>query len=288
MGKKEEILEYCMKIRKPVTVVQIIDAICPGKLQPYLNSYVTSLVQEKRLVRNDNVRPYTVRLPAEGEVIDNVKEYSRQGGWTNNHTSKRDDIIKPCPADAEKYIRGWEQLENYKLQERALDKLFFKAFPNNKEIEGILVKVACLNEFYSTNIFDVYPVAKHILELDIDDRLKDGDTSLVNDIAVLIRSDGSKINNYSFATKYCSHHNPDEYAIYDSFVDAVLRYFKDIDGFAEFGKDDLRDYASFKSILLQFRAYYGLEEYNLKLLDRYLWQFGKDKFPKKYYNKGVS
>ena len=82
-----------------------------------------------------------------------------------------------------KYLNKWDSLENYVLQENALDKLFFKVYPSNTDIHDILIKCSSLNDFYSTNIFSIFPVAKHILNLNIDDRLKQGDTTLVNDIA---------------------------------------------------------------------------------------------------------
>ena len=49
--------------------------------------------------------------------------------------------------------------------------MFFGDFKDNTSIENILIKCSVLNDFYSTNIFKVYPVAVHILDLDIDDRL---------------------------------------------------------------------------------------------------------------------
>ena len=63
-----------------------------------------------------------------------------------------------------------------------LDKLFFTLCPENTEMSDILLKVAALNDFCSTNIFSVYPVAKHILSLDIDSKLKAGDVSLVSEV----------------------------------------------------------------------------------------------------------
>ena len=45
---------------------------------------------------------------------------------------------------------------------------FFDLIPENKQIEDILIKCSTLNDFYSTNIFSIFPVAKHILQLDID------------------------------------------------------------------------------------------------------------------------
>ena len=47
----------------------------------------------------------------------------------------RADIYKPCEEEVEKYLLAWEQLENYKMQEKALDKLFFHTYPYNNSIE---------------------------------------------------------------------------------------------------------------------------------------------------------
>jgi hypothetical protein len=69
-------------------------------------------------------------------------------------------------------------------------------------------------------------------------------------------------------------------------VDAVLRYFRNRDGFASFADGDLKNYVHFKGALIDFRAFYGLEVYNLKLLDKYVWLLGKEFFPKNYGKKG--
>ena len=190
-------------------------------------------------------------------------------------------IPKPNKAEVEKYLNKWDSLENYVLQENALNKLFMEVYPNNTDINDILIKCSSLNDFYSTNIFSIFPVAKHILKLNIDERLKNKDTSLVNDIAKL-NINGKEKCFYSFATKYCSHHFPNDFPIYDSFVEKCLMYFKKKDKFYNFAKEDLKDYDKFKNILLQFKKHYNIDEFNLKDIDRYLWQLGKDYFPKKY------
>jgi len=90
-----------------------------------------------------------------------------------NRKQKSDIVIlKPSAIEVEKYLKSWKNLKNYKLQEDALDKLFFELLPSNEEISDILLKVATLNDFYSTNIFSVYPVAEHILSLKIDEKLR--------------------------------------------------------------------------------------------------------------------
>ncbi|MGN1379240.1 MAG: hypothetical protein ACI4XR_02455 [Bacilli bacterium] len=153
------------------------------------------------------------------------------------------NIPAPCKNEVKKYLDKWVSLENYVLQENSLDKLFFKTYPNNDNINDILIKASSLNDFYSTNIFSIFSVAKHIHSLNIDERLKKHDESLVNDIANLEIS-GKKITFYSFITKYCS-------------------YFNKKDNFSKFTKKDLKYYAKFKTVLIDFKKYYGIDEYNL-------------------------
>jgi len=192
------------------------------------------------------------------------------------------EIPRPSKEQVQKYQDKWDSLENYYLQESSLKKLFTKTYPKNRSMDDILVKVCTLNDFYSTNIFSPFKVAKHILELDIDKRLKSGDLTLVNDIANIQVNDQKRIVFYSFATKYCSHHRPLIYPIYDSFVEKVLMSFKRKDRFYDFSRLDLKTYTKYREILNQFRIYYGLKDFNLKEIDKYLWQLGKEYFPKKY------
>lgn len=198
--------------------------------------------------------------------------------------ARKSDVPQPSIAEVEKYLRTWDELESYHLQEDALDKLFFNLCPENTDISDILLKAAVLNDFYSTNIYAIFPVAKHILDLNVDARLQAGDESLVEDVQN-VTIGGKPLKLYSFATKYCSHHNPEDYPIYDSYVDKVLCYFRDVDGFASFRGEDLKSYADFKRILREFRAFYDLEQFGLKEIDKYLWQFGKEYFPNSYGKK---
>lgn len=203
----------------------------------------------------------------------------------NSSNKVKPDIPEPSNEEVMAYIERWESLENYRQQEEALDKLFFSTYPKNEDISDVLIKVSALNDFYSTNIFSPYQVAKHIVMLQMDERLNNCESALVDDLSKVKMENGTIKKFYSFATKYCSHHRPLDYPIYDSFVDKVLRYFRDADQFALFGNNDLREYTSFKQILLQFRQYYQLEQFNLKEIDKYLWQLGKVFFPKNFTKK---
>ena len=179
------------------------------------------------------------------------------------------------------YLKTWDTLENYILQESSLTLLFNKLCPDNTNIEDILLKVSALNDFYSTNIFDTFTVAKHILNCNIDQDLRNGRKSLVNKIAP-VTINGKTRNFYSFASKYCSHHRPEIYPIYDSYVEKMLMYFKKTDKFESFIKADLRKYERFLEIIHKFKQHYKLGSFSLRQIDIYLWLAGKEYFPNKY------
>lgn len=261
---------------------------------PYVHKYQWGNDRTQPLARAWLSAGYLVSQPvADKEVLafrydPKRSEELLSGSGSACHRRKkerRSDVPRPCAAEVEKYLAAWDEQDSYRLQEKALDKLFFDAYPSNTTIEDVLIKVTCLNALYSTNIFSPFTVAMHILKLNIDERLKVGDPSLVEDIALVTMGNAETKNFYSFATKYCSHHQPKQYAIWDSYVDEVLKYFRDVDGFAIFADADLKSQALFKDVLYKFASYYGISRYSLKDLDRYLWQLGKDKFPQKRYQK---
>lgn len=191
-------------------------------------------------------------------------------------------IPRPSKKIIDEYIDKWDHLEDhYVWEQKSLDKLFHDDYKYNNDLKEILIKCSCLNDFYSTNIFLVYPVAKKIYDLQIDKRLEKADPTLVNDIAT-IEVSGKKKYFYSFASKYCSHHNAIDYPIYDYFVDRMLVYFQNQDHFSNFKREDLRDYPKFINVLHDFKKFYDIDNYNLRDIDKYLWIAGKEYFPKKY------
>lgn len=190
------------------------------------------------------------------------------------------NILSPTPELLIEYLNKWNNLENYVYQENSLRKLFQDTYPENNNIDDVLVKVCVLNDFYSTNIFSPFSVAKHIISLKADSRLEENNLQLVNDLAQVKMKNGKIYNFYSFATKYCSHHKPTIYPIYDSYVEKLLKAFRKQDEFASFKNQDLKDYLKYKSILIQLQDFYGLNSFNLKEIDKYLWQVGKEYFKK--------
>lgn len=206
-----------------------------------------------------------------------------------NYTEPSHKIPRPTKQSVAEYLDKWTRLPGYVEQEEALLLLFKDTFPRNTSLSEVLIKCSTLNDFYGTNIFNVYPIAKHIVNLNIDSRLADGDPKLVNDISLghgITSRPGKELHLFSFATKYCSHHNPLDFPIFDSYVEKLLVHFRNADSFSNFRNDELRDFLVFKRVVIDFCAAYQLDDFNLKQIDQYLWQYGKDVFPKKYGKNG--
>lgn len=256
-----------------ITILKTLSEHSSGNIKALVNPYLSHLRRFRLFLTTD--------------IDDKTPVLNKQKSTTRKQTHKKKlDGSVPCPSieQVEFYLKKWESLMNYRLQEDALNKLFFVLCPMNTDLVDILIKASTLNDFYSTNIFSIYPVAVHIYNLNIDARLKTGDIHLVEDIQKVTIGDKTK-NFYSFASKYCSHHNPLEYPIYDGYVNDVLCYFRECDCFSDFKNKDLKNYVNFREILISFRSFYGLDKYNLKQIDQYLWQLGKDCFLKKYGKK---
>ena len=220
-------------------------------------------------------------------IHDTPKLYERKiinDKLQSKHTIK--DIPAPSENEVKVYLAKWDSLTHYPEQETALNLLFQQTYKNNNNISEVLIKCSVLNDFYGTNIFKIYPVAKHIISIGFDEKLHYNDLQLVNNL-----SEGHGIKNnktqkemrlYSFASKYCSHHKPDIYPIYDSYVEKVLIHFRKTYNFADFKNDELKDYVVFNNVIRQFMDTYSLNMFSIKEIDQYLWLLGKDMFPKKF------
>lgn len=173
----------------------------------------------------------------------------------------------------QKYLKEWKTYRDSKMQEqeKALECLF-KTFSENNNLQNVLLKVSCLNDFYSTNIKDTFSVAKVIFDLNIDKRLQNGDLNLVDDISNGTKEKtNSKRKEYSFATKYCSFHKPETYPIFDSRNEAMLKFYKN-----EISVKPLElknSYEKYVSIIDKYKDVFGLSDFSYKEIDRFNWIF---------------
>lgn len=177
----------------------------------------------------------------------------------------------PSVKDAEWFINNWREVGRFSATVDAMFKIC-QQYPNNNKLEEVLIKCAVIDNFSSTNVFDLYSMGEHIVGKHVDEKLKKGDYSVVDDIAK-VEIGGKERNFYSFATKYCHYHNPNRFAIYDSYVAKVLCAFPN--DFRKIREKDLREkYETFIDVLNGFRKQFNLE-LSFDDLDKYLWRLGR-------------
>ncbi len=114
------------------------------------------------------------------------------------------NIERPSAKGIQDAKQQWEQDKKFVVQEDSLQFLYRKC-PNHTEPAEVLLKVTVPNAFYSTRILakDLLAVGERIVELNPGNRIAEGDTSLVNEMAV-VSVEGKDWEFYSFASKYCS------------------------------------------------------------------------------------
>jgi hypothetical protein len=183
---------------------------------------------------------------------------------------------RPTPELVQEYINKFDNDSELIAVENALLELF-RRYPSNQSLPEILIKVATLNSLYATNIYATVKVANHILNKNIDAKLQQRSPELVDEIALVTIGNKTR-RNYSFASKYCHWHQPEEFLIYDSYVERILWSYQNQDTFMMFRRSELQKYPRYKKIIEGFRAYYGLRQFNFRELDKFLWLYGKEIF----------
>jgi len=171
-------------------------------------------------------------------------------------------------------IARFDSDHRYGPADRVLSRVFTH-HPFNDALEDVLIKVVLLNGLYNTNVLAVMDMACHIRDLGIDVDLATSSSGLVDRIARLRIGDKTR-RHYSFATKYCNWHRPEDYPIYDALVEKLLLLYQQQYSFAEFAKPDLRDYPRYKAIMAAFRVHFSLEDLSFKQIDKFLWWTSKD------------
>jgi hypothetical protein len=177
----------------------------------------------------------------------------------------------------------------YLLNKNSLDDLIVK-YPNSTDLIGLRIKSICINECYSTRINskDLIPLARWICSIkNVDSKIKSGDASIVNEIAASCSIGGVTTKDvYSFASKYCHFHNPDQFPIFDSFVHDMLCQLQNEQDFyriqtgerRKFTQADLKNYSKFKKIRRAFVDYFKLGSYTVLDIDKFLWRAGRDTY----------
>ncbi|WP_337201260.1 hypothetical protein [Campylobacter sp. W0014] len=187
-----------------------------------------------------------------------------------------------------KEFENLESYEHYRKQEKLIEEIFQENSKNDNE-KSILLKVCVLDSFYSTNLRmrGIYEVSKHILSLNIDKDLKEKNINVIEKIANFKDTKGKQCFLYSFASKYCFHHDKENYVIYDKFVQKSLIHFFAEERFCDFEitGETLKKYENLIKAIESFRSFYKLDDFNNRQIDHFLWFYGKDEEERNKRNK---
>ena len=105
--------------------------------------------------------------------------------------------------------------------------------PLNNDIAMVSMKISLIDITNGTNLSrnlgkngGLYKLSKKIVESNFDERVKNGDITIIEELARFTKQEFNK-NLFSFITKYCLYHNihcynRDDYAIYDSVLSKNL------------------------------------------------------------------
>ncbi len=192
--------------------------------------------------------------------------------------------------------------KTFDMQENTLAKIFAQ-YKSNTDEKEVLIKVTLLNAFYGTRLntfprekgqIDVINMAKHIAYLandsDFDLLIYSNDEKQRCKAVQKISEERSEYKTekhkkaYSFATKFCSWHNPDGFPIVDQFSKGMLYYMNHAENTKYhfynkiFNQADLNDYGFFCEVYVSLKKFleelYGAKM-DLKMIDKFLWSFGK-------------
>ena len=157
------------------------------------------------------------------------------------------------------------------LAEQAITQLV-RNFPNNTDPSHVLLKVVVINELYGAGLPRKYieSITRHITGLGIDEALAAGKSAVTDDI---INCHELKEKYFSFASKFCSWHNPAAYPIYDRNVDECLWYYNGRYHFTTYNRGNY-SYVEFVGIVSALRNFFRLNEVTFKQLDKALWRLG--------------
>ncbi len=183
------------------------------------------------------------------------------------------EMIDDPRSTIEREITGFDSDRETALAESTIRELI-AIYPNNQRLEHVLAKAITINALYHARVLDIdfEPLATHIHRIDgLDESLKQG---LPEAVDTIWNSNGTRRRYFSFATKFCSWHNQEAYAIYDLNVWEALVAYRATGRRFTFRTSECDDYAGFLAVVKRFRETYGLEDYSIKSIDKFLWRVG--------------
>jgi hypothetical protein len=176
----------------------------------------------------------------------------------------------------------------------SLGKLF-SSLSDEENKNEVSIKVAALNQLYSTSIQYIKPVvAKIVSEIKQNHSELGGDSylNLIDKIASIewiseTTGKSYKRKNLSFASKYVHFLSKRHVPIYDSYIWLVMvAYLKEKD--VKINLTAPKSYSKFYNYFSEFKESYSLESYSNYQIDKFLWQYGKNILSEIMKSEGVS
>ncbi len=136
---------------------------------------------------------------------------------------KKNTIMSKFDASLKKYLDIFANQEMYFVNDLRNMELFQK-IPLNTNAEDIQTKLSAINDSDVRHNAIMDDVIAHILNLNIDERIKKNDLTVVEDIAH-INAKGQSFNLLHFASVYCNFHKPEVFPVYsEQHIDFYRRY----------------------------------------------------------------
>jgi len=165
----------------------------------------------------------------------------------------------------------YDQLSGWKKRREAIISLFGQNTRNNST-KVVLPKIATIDKYYSTSIYNPDELAEYIVSIKhLDEMLKEGNPEAVEQIRQF-KLNGKLKNILSFASKYCHFHKTDSYPIYDQYAALALQKLSD---WRDFPESQKRTFAYFREGVVSLKNKNGLANISFEDFDSFLWLFGQ-------------
>ena len=191
-------------------------------------------------------------------------------------------LVEPNPLNIENMLKQHDEDGGNSIND-SLTKLFNSLKDETNKYE-VSIKVAALNQIYSTAIQYIAPVVFQICE-NIDNNHKmlsiTQYSEMVDKIATatwVSPTTGKKHTrcNLSFSSKYIHFLSGRKLPIYDSYIWIVMIGYLNQKNEPKLSFSPPKTYQEFYSVFLGFKKDFSLDDCSNYDLDKYLWQYGKN------------
>jgi hypothetical protein len=202
-------------------------------------------------------------------------------------------LISPNASNIKIMLSQHDKDGGNKINE-SLTKLFDSLNNETNQYE-VSIKVAALNQIYSTAIQYIAPVVSQICgNIDNNHKLHSINqyVECVDKIATVswlspTTAKRHKRCNMSFSSKYIHFLSGRQLPIYDSYIWIVMIGYLNQKNKTKLSFAPPETYQKFYDLFLEFKEDFNLAEYTNYQLDKYLWQYGKNVIGEIVSNEGV-